>query len=155
MPSLQTTQSGCSRAIVVSSWRCIPYLWAITVLGISNPSAAESTPSYECIVESKYATDEHVYTQDEIQRAQFSVRIILGSSGGVTLIQRCSFASSVGRVTCDSYQADHIESDEHTGVIKFYHFRGQFDVQVYPGGFFVENNGRGGIAFGHCTDWPQ
>ncbi len=36
-------------------------------------------------------------------------------------------------------------------IKKFYVFRSQFDVQVYPDLSFIENNGRGGIAFGTCS----
>ena len=33
-------------------------------------------------------------------------------------------------------------------VSKYYYFLGQFDVQVFLDGSFIENNGRGALAFG-------
>ncbi len=35
-------------------------------------------------------------------------------------------------------------------IKKYYVFKGQFDVQLYPDLTFIENNGRGDIAYGKC-----
>jgi len=35
-------------------------------------------------------------------------------------------------------------------IAKYYYFDGQFDVQIFPNLSFIENNGRGDIAFGKC-----
>ena len=61
------------------------------------------------------------------------------------------FAMSAGKITCDSYDVDRVEVDPVVRIKKFYVFGSQFDVQLFPDLTFVENNGRGGIAFGRCT----
>ena len=60
------------------------------------------------------------------------------------------FSLSAQRDTCDTYEVDRVETDRFTGIAKYYYFRGQFDLQVFPDGAFVENNGRGLVSFGHC-----
>ena len=70
--------------------------------------------------------------------------------GDAAILERCSFSSLAGAVTCDSYDVDHIERDSMGGD-KYYYFRGMFDVQIIAS-LFIENNGRGGIAFGNCED---
>lgn len=67
-----------------------------------------------------------------------------------TSLERCSFVPSRGQVTCDTYVVDHVEYDENVDLKKFYVFKSQFDVQLFPDLTFVENNGRGGISFGSC-----
>ena len=66
-------------------------------------------------------------------------------------LQPCSFSPSVHEVTCDRYEVDKIVFDEKVNIRKYYAFRSQFDVQVFSDLHFVENNGRGGIAFGKCN----
>ena len=62
-------------------------------------------------------------------------------------LSRCSSEAS-GQYSCDEYEVDKIEIDNHTGHRKFYFYRGQFDVQVFSNNRFIENNGRGTISFG-------
>jgi len=104
-------------------------------------------PPLVCHVERKLDS-ERIYGPDEVVRGKFSVEILL--EGATTLLRRCSFAPSVGRVTCDQYEADRVTTDSVVRIRKFYYFAGQFDVQVFSDGSFVENNGRGSIAFGTC-----
>jgi hypothetical protein len=102
---------------------------------------------YECKVERKLDT-ERPYTSEQIQKGQFSVRI--EESGNSARVSRCSSSASAKKVTCDRYQMDKVVFDENVKIKKYYLFRSQFDVQVFSDLFFVENNGRGGIAFGRC-----
>jgi hypothetical protein len=127
-----------------------PKLMAI-VLALVWPTIAhgQALRAYDCPVTRKMNAEGHEYTAAELARSQFSVRVVETSGGA--LLQRCSFAPSAGRITCDSYTADHVEVDPHVGVRKYYFFRGQFDLQIFVDGSFIENNGRGDIAFGRCT----
>lgn len=102
---------------------------------------------YFCPVSSK--TDgRKEYSATELAEGQYSVR--MSERDGEIIIFRCSYSPSRKVVDCDDYQADHVEVDQHTGIRKYYYFRGQFDVQVFPNGGFIENNGRGSIATGTC-----
>lgn len=49
-------------------------------------------------------------------------------------------------------EADRVRAPGIVGTRMGAHHRhaAQFDVQIFPGPVFVENNGRGGIAFGRC-----
>ena len=40
--------------------------------------------------------------------------------------------------------------NENARIKKYYVFRSQFDVQVFSDLSFLENNGRGDIAYGKC-----
>jgi hypothetical protein len=58
----------------------------------------------------------------------------------------------------DTYDVDRIEVTSRGGkevaIKKFYHFASNLDVQLFldvPDLSFVENSGRGDIAYGHCT----
>ena len=82
--------------------------------------------------------------------------------GQTAQISRCGFRPSAGKITCDSYAVDQIETIGRFGtnqvwqkqaIKKYYNFASGLDVQVFldaPGLPFVENNGRGTIAFGKC-----
>jgi len=102
---------------------------------------------YDCGVEKKFDSA-NIYTKDMIEKSQFSVRIEEESGG--SYLSRCSFTASAGSVTCDRYAVDKVVFDENVRVKKFYVFSSQFDVQLFQSLFFLENNGRGGIAFGTC-----
>ena len=102
---------------------------------------------YNCNVEKKLDS-ERMYTAEQVEKGQFSVKI--EESGSGTFVSRCSFSPSTNRVTCDRYQGDKVMFDENLKIKKYYVFRSQFDVQLFPDLSFVENNGRGGIAYGKC-----
>ncbi|MDX2274219.1 MAG: hypothetical protein NW206_02115 [Hyphomonadaceae bacterium] len=121
-------------------------LFAVTLFNV-GVAAAQQLATYDCPVTRKTDSDGRIYSSEELARWQFAVRVI---EGPTTIIQRCSFSSIAVRVTCDSYTSDRIERDASVGVQKFYYFRGQYDVQIFSDGTFIENNGRGGIAFGRC-----
>jgi hypothetical protein len=102
--------------------------------------------SYVCKVTRKVGP-ENTVSDGELKKWQFSVKIHDNSKPE---LERCSFAPSQNKVTCDKYTVDRVEVDKFIGVKKFYYFRGQFDVQLYQDMAFVESNGRGGISFGKC-----
>ena len=103
---------------------------------------------YHCQVQQKF-NSEHKYTQSQIEKGQFSVRI--EENGSAAFVSRCSYTPSEQKVICDRYAVDKVVQDSHMKIKKYYVFRSQFDVQLWPSLAFVENNGRGGIAFGKCT----
>jgi hypothetical protein len=91
------------------------------------------------------------YTEEQLRQLQFAV-IVRDRGDDGTEVGRCSFISTEGRVTCDFYKIDFVSRDSATGHRKYYYLRGQFDVQVFGSGDFVENNGRGSIATGRCEE---
>lgn len=93
------------------------------------------------------------YSAEDLVAGQYSVRIL--EAGNQATISRCSFSPSRQIVDCDDYAADRVEVDPHNGIRKYYYFRGQFDVQLFPTGKFVENNGRGAFAIGICQKVDQ
>jgi len=110
-------------------------------------SGFAAAAEYDCKV-GKKVESEATYTAHQIEQGQFSVKV--EESGGGAFVSRCSFSPSANKVTCDRYQADKIVFDENEKIKKYYIFRSQFDVQLFSDLSFVENNGRGGIAYGKC-----
>jgi hypothetical protein len=111
-------------------------------------TAAANAADRECVVERKFDVNGEV-SESELAHWQPSVRII--EVDETVLLQRCSYSTAAAAVTCDSYAVDHVEVSPGFGVTKYYSFFHQFDVQVWPDGQFIENNGRRNIAFGHCS----
>jgi len=56
----------------------------------------------------------------------------------------------VQKITCDRYQMDTVVLDEQVKIKKYYLFQSQFDVQLFANLSFIENNGRGSVAYGKC-----
>ncbi len=79
---------------------------------------------------------------------KFSVMIYDGGDAG-SRVARCSFQASVNEVTCDAYDVDYIARYQYVGHTKYFFFQGPFDVQIFADKTFVENNGRGSMAFGY------
>ena len=102
---------------------------------------------YECKVHKKL-NQEMEYTTKQIEKGQFSV--LIKEKGDKASLSRCSLATSKNKVTCDSYEVNKIIYDEHVNIKKYYVFRSQFDVQLFKNMTFIENNGRGDIAYGKC-----
>ena len=117
------------------------FLLALCVPGLTV--AAE----YDCKV-GKKVEHEVSYSAQQIEKGKFSVKI--EENGGGAFVSRCSIVPSANKITCDRYQVDKIVFDENVKIKKYYVFRSQFDVQLFPDLLFVENNGRGGIAYGKC-----
>jgi hypothetical protein len=103
---------------------------------------------FRCDVERKFDT-ERIYSPSHIGRYQFTV--LVQDRGDVPVISRCSLSQKSQKITCDSYNADKVVVDENIRVKKFYVFRSQFDVQIFKDLTFVENNGRGSVAYGKCV----
>ncbi len=109
--------------------------------------AYSSATVLECRVTRKLDS-ERVYSEEHLKKANFKVLIEETTTGAK--VSRCDMSPSLGRESCDAYDVDRIEFDERVHLKKFYVFRNQLDVQVFSDLTFVENNGRGGIAFGTC-----
>ena len=84
----------------------------------------------------------------EIQEGQFSV--LVEARGASAFLSRRLFAYTARKVTRDRYEVDKIEFDKNVKLVKYYLSRSQFDVQIFSDLSFVENNGRGDVAFGKC-----
>jgi len=122
-------------------------LRAFTIIFYSLVPVLVEAAEYDCTVEKKLDS-EKLYTQEHIKKSQFSVKVEEKSSG--SFLSRCSFSSSANKVTCDRYKVDKVAFGENVKIKKYYVFRSQFDVQLFSNLSFVENNGRGGIAYGKC-----
>lgn len=114
------------------------------LLCIPLPSVAAE---YRCVVERKVDFN-HEYTAAQLKKGQFSNLIEESTEGA--FVSRCSFSSIEGKVTCDRYKMDRVDLDPNVKIKKFYNFRSQFSLQVFPKLAFVEDNGRGSISFGRC-----
>lgn len=141
--------AGCGRWLVASRRmvRRANMRKIVTVVVVSTASMNLWAVEYECRAAQKL-NPAHVYTPEEIKRWGFSV--LIEESGAKTFASRCSVSSVQSKVTCDRYEVDRTEFDEHIKAKKYYVFRSQFDVQVFANLSFVENNGRGDVAFGNC-----
>jgi len=114
---------------------------------LGMPALAHAV-EYRCKVEKKFDF-ENVYSQAQIEKGQFSV--LVEEKGVSAFLSRCSFTPSAQKVTCDRYEVDKTVFDENVKIKKYYVLRSHFDVQVFSDLSFVENNGRGGVAFGKCS----
>ncbi len=120
------------------------FRYSLFLLAFAVPTYAAD---YDCNVERKVEA-EATYTERQIQKGQFSVKV--ENRGSTALLSRCSFSPIVSKVTCDVYEADKVVLDSNVKIKKYYVFQSQLDVQIFPDLSFVENNGRGGIAYGKC-----
>ena len=118
---------------------------AIFVLAIM-PTITQAV-EYSCLITKKLSS-EHVYTDQEISRGQFSV--LIEENNDSSYLSRCSYVQSADKVTCDRYEVDKVSLDKNVNIKKYYVFRSHFDVQLFSDLTVIENNGRGGIAFGKC-----
>ena len=130
---------------------------ALLATSVSGASQAISSELY-CLVSAKVTTsmpeqDGYFirYTEEQLSQSQYSV-IVRDRGDAGSEVGRCSFEAGAGRVTCDFYKVDFVARDAFVGHLKYYYLQGQFDVQVFASGDFVENNGRGSIATGKCEE---
>lgn len=119
---------------------------SVIVLALCAPGFAAAA-EYDCKV-AKKVDSENTYTAHQIENGQFSMKV--EESGGGAFVSRCSFSSSANKITCDRYPVEKVVFDEKVKIKKYYVFQSQFDVQLFSDLSFVENNGRGGIAYGKC-----
>lgn len=132
-----------------AQWKNLRLL--VSTVGILLVLAAPITAFgsvFDCPVARKLESDGRVYTEQQMRDMKASVVI---HDGPQPALERCSYAASEGKVTCDKYEVDRVAHDTNVDLKKFYVFRSQFDVQLFSNLQFVENNGRGGLAFGKCT----
>ncbi len=108
-------------------------------------TAFAAAAKYGCKVKKKIEFGAS-YTSEQLEKGQFSVKIEEGKNG--TFVSRCSFSAIAQKITCDRYRMDKVVLDEN--LKKYYLFRSQFDVQLFTDLSFIENNGRGGVAYGKC-----
>lgn len=121
---------------------------ATSLLAIVGSASAQSRENLLCTV-TKKSDSERDYLPEYIAKLRFAVR--LRQAGDKVIVERCSFSASQNRVTCDPYVVDQIAYDPTAGITKYYLFRSHFDLQVFSSLAFVENNGRGSVAWGQCT----
>jgi len=105
--------------------------------------------TFDCRVEQKYNS---IGAYPVGNLVEFQPRVLLDVTKDGTYLSRCSISLVAGGVeTCETYTVDRIVVDKRVGISKYYYFEGQFDMQVWPSGQFIENNGRGSVSFGSCT----
>ena len=112
--------------------------------------ASSHAGTFECKVEKKYSADLSVIqTKQEVEKSNFNIKV---QEAQETTVKRCSFAPSQNAVTCDTYSADRIEftNTPYVKIKKFYVTNSQYDIQIFEDLSFIENNGRGSIAYGKC-----
>jgi hypothetical protein len=125
----------------------MPFLRYVYLLLLLTFPVSANGAEYHCAVGKKFDS-EREYPPAYIAQWQFSAHVEETLQG--TYISRYSFCSSVQNVTCDRYMVDRVEFNKYVKIKKFYVFRSQLDFQLFPDLSFVENNGRGGIAYGKC-----
>ena len=119
---------------------------ALIATVLASPVLAQQ--SLICVVNRKFdAQTGENYTPERLEELQFGAIVDLYDQ----TLSRCSFVQSAGRVTCDTYPIDRMEvAAGYVDIVKYYYFNGHFDLQIFNGSTFVENNGRGSIASGTC-----
>ena len=108
-----------------------------------SKAQADVTYELECLVDRKIDRQTE-YSRSRIDEMRWSV-VIRHYGQEYATISRCD-----SKAPCDEYRVDHFEFTKNVNVSKYYYFQGQFDVQVFGDGRFIENNGRGTMAFGKC-----
>lgn len=119
-----------------------------SIFGISLNISYAST--LNCVVVDKIAFRPKPEAYSAANLAKYKPRVIVQSNPDAAYLARCSYSSIEGKETCDTYKVDRTERDDNVGIVKYYYFRGQFDVQVTAQLEFIENNGRGTISTGKC-----
>lgn len=119
----------------------------ISAFFTSLPQAqAAVTYELECLVDRKLDRQTE-YSRNRIDEMRWSV-IIRHHDEEYATVARCD-----SKAPCVEYRVDHFEFTRNVNVSKYYYFRGQFDIQIFGDGSFIENNGRGIIAFGKCIKY--
>jgi len=118
----------------------------LLVFSLCVPALAAAA-EYDCKVKKKVDFG-FSYTAEQLEEGKHSVKIEEGKKE--TFVSRCSFSTIAQKITCDRYQMDMVVLDEYVKIKKYYLFRSQLDVQLFPDFSFIENNGRGSVAYGKC-----
>ena len=145
---IQTRMTAYKASFRMDTLRCTAMkaqllLLLLAVLGPATAHAVE----YTCDVTRK-VDSERIYSENDLRKGQF--KVLIEETADATYVSRCSVSPSDGKNSCDKYKVDHTEEDKRAKIKKYYVFRSHFDVQLFSIMSFVENNGRGGIAFGQC-----
>ena len=119
-----------------------PVMILVFFMSLSQAQAGV-TYELECLVDRKIDRQTE-YSRSRIDEMRWSV-VIRHYGQEYATISRCD-----SKAPCDEYRVDHFEFTKNVNVSKYYYFQGQFDVQVFGDGRFIENNGRGTMAFGQC-----
>lgn len=127
--------------------RFIAVFTAVLFIILTFMSHIAQANEYRCTVNKKLNSG-HEYTTDEIKNAQFF--ILVNDNGNDAYVSRCDYSLSARKVTCDKYKMDKEVFDEYVKIKKYYLFNSHFDIQIFSNLDFIENNGRGDIAFGKC-----
>ncbi|MBI3992475.1 MAG: hypothetical protein HY342_04315 [Candidatus Lambdaproteobacteria bacterium] len=115
---------------------------------IALQCSVAAAATYEC----KATKADTAVTLPKNYLEQYQHSLKLQEQTEVVRVGRCSFAQSMGRVTCDWYDVDRVEFDERAGLKKYYVFSAQFNLQIFLANLsFLEDNGRGGIYWGQCV----
>ena len=125
-------------------------LLKFTAVLLTSMATSLSAEVFICSVNHKVELlDGFVYPTERLLASQFEVRI----DTSLNLMSRCSVPPYATQSTCDVYHIDHTERSQTSlsTIIKYYYLNGQYDVQVFGDGKFIENNGRGGLASGVCV----
>lgn len=120
----------------------------VTTICLCLCTTSAFSAEYDCVVDKKVTSGAN-YSAQEIRVAAFKVKISDKSEG--SSVSRCSYSPSEQKSTCDEYPIDKVAYDENLEIKKFYLFNSQFDVQLFRNMTFIENNGRGSVAYGKCT----
>lgn len=113
-------------------------------------SAQASAVVFDCRVEKKLDRSQ-TYSDEQLE--QYRPRVLIDLRDDAAYLSRCSISMINGGIeTCDKYKSDYAAFDANVDVSKFYVFESQFNVQLFPDGAFVEDNGRGTISFGTCKE---
>jgi len=118
------------------------------VVIIASLALRAEAVTYDCRVDRKLDR-ERTYSAQDIEK--YRPRVLIDLSGETVFLSRCGISITNGVVeTCDNYEADYASFDTNVDVSKFYVFEAQLNVQLFPNGAFIEDNGRGTISFGTC-----
>lgn len=126
------------------------YLLKSAAVLLTSAATSLSAEVFICNVNSKVEfLDGFIYPAERLLASQFQVRI----DTSLNMMSRCFVPPYATQSTCDVYQIDHTERSQTSSstIVKYYYLNGQFDVQVFGDGKFIENNGRGGLASGVCV----
>jgi hypothetical protein len=120
----------------------------VALMLVPSVGLAQDRGGLNCLVDNKIDIfEDNKYTAEHLNRYRFSV--LLDADNGT--VSRCSVQPGDGEFTCDTYNIDKTEiTAGFVDIKKYYYFRGQFDLQIFDGESFIENNGRGSIATGLC-----
>lgn len=124
---------------------------AVVIL-LEVPGTFALPPAFFDCTPTRKVDQQGTWSATRLRAGQWQIKVSDFDSSAT--IERCSYSSIARQVTCDDYRVDHVEVDQFIHARKYYVLGSKFDVQIFADLTFVENNGRGGIAFGTCRMTP-